>query len=250
MRLGQIALAAGDLEVARRRVAGVLGLGTDFLDPIVGARHGVRNAVWPVGDTFLEVVSPQRPGTAAGRFLERRGGDGGYMVIVQIDDMPGARARIAAAGVRVVAEDTRDGATFAHLHPKDVGGAILSVDVMTPPDHWAWGGPDWRANVRTEVSLEIVAAELAGDDPAAMAATWGAVLDVTPEPCQGGHRLRLDRGELRFVTRADGRSEGLAAFDVLTHSPDAVRARARALESLDERGEVQLCGARVNLVTR
>ena len=36
------------------------------------AYFGLRNAVFALGDTFLEVVCPQRPDTAAGRLLDRR----------------------------------------------------------------------------------------------------------------------------------------------------------------------------------
>ncbi len=39
----------------------------------------------PVGKNFLEVVAPIREGTAGGRDLKRRGGDGVYMVITQVD---------------------------------------------------------------------------------------------------------------------------------------------------------------------
>ena len=57
-----------------------------FYDP--GIIHfGLENAVLPVGDTFLEVVSPVQDKTTASRFLERRRGNGGYMVIVQTEDL-------------------------------------------------------------------------------------------------------------------------------------------------------------------
>jgi hypothetical protein len=44
-------------------------------------RFGLTNAVFAVGDTFVEVVAPTQPDTTAGRYLKRRGGDGGYMAI-------------------------------------------------------------------------------------------------------------------------------------------------------------------------
>jgi hypothetical protein len=85
MRLRQIALVATDLAAARADISAVLGVQYAFDDPAVG-KYGLRNAVFPIGDTFLEVVSPKESGTTAGRLLEKRGGDGGYMVILQVDD--------------------------------------------------------------------------------------------------------------------------------------------------------------------
>ena len=56
-----------------------------FNDP--GVSHfGLENAVIPIGTDFLEVVSPVEDNTTAGRFLKKRKGDGGYMVIIQVDD--------------------------------------------------------------------------------------------------------------------------------------------------------------------
>ena len=246
MRLRQIALVGQDLDAAKADIVDVLGLGGDYADPGVG-KYGLHNAVWPIGDTFLEVVSPQQDGTTAGRLIEKRGGDGGYMVILQCDDLAQARARVAAEGVRVVDQFDGKGVAFTHLHPRDVGAAILSIDHMEPKERWEWGGPDWRENVRTETSTGIVGAELQGDDPGAMAVRWAGVLGLPAEPQGEGWRIGLEGGELRFVKPADGRGEGLGCFDVAVRDPEAVRARAHARGRLDNEGRLTLCGTRVRL---
>lgn len=247
MRLRQIALVGGDLDAAAADIRAVLGLDYAYDDPGVG-KFGLKNAVFPVGDTFLEVVCPKAPGTTAGRLLDKRGGDGGYMVILQVEDIAQARARIAAAGARVVEQADFDGVAMSHVHPKDVGGAILSLDFMDPPARWEWGGPVWRDHVKTDVSVAIVGAELQGEDPDAMSARWRAVIGRPREPAGQGFRIGLDGGEIRFVAPADGRGEGLGRFDVAVHDPAAVRARAkpRGLAAAD--GDIILCGTRVRLV--
>src|SRR3954471_7892908 len=151
MRLRQIALVGAELAAAEADIRAILGLDYAYDDPGVG-KFGLKNAVFPVGETFLEVVSPKQEGTTAGRLLDKRGGDGGYMVILQVEDIKTARARIAAAGARVVEQADLHGGTVAmsHVHPRDVGGAILSVDFMHPWDRWEWGGPVWRQNARTD----------------------------------------------------------------------------------------------------
>lgn len=247
MRLRQIALVGRDLKAVSADIAEVLGLGPAFADPGVG-KYGLANQVWPVGDTFLEVVSPKEPGTTAERLLDKRGGDGGYMAIFQVEDVAAARARVAGLGVRVVSQMDGDGVHMTHLHPKDTGGTIVSLDAMNPPERWDWGGPDWRANVRTDSAVGIVGAEVQGEDPNALSARWAQVLGLEREADGAGWHIGLDGGALRFVALADGRGEGLSAFDVAVRDPDAVLARARVRGAVDEAGQVVLCGTRVRLV--
>lgn len=247
MRLRQIALVGADLDAAEADIRAVLGLDYAYADPGVG-KFGLKNAVFPVGETFLEVVSPKADGTTAGRLLEKRGGDGGYMVILQVHDIEKARAGIAAAGARVVEDISLDGVEASHIHPRDIGGAIVSLDWMDSWGRWEWGGPVWRQNMRTDVSTRIVGAELQGADPDAMSARWSEVLGLPRKAIDGGWRIALEEdGELRFVTPWDGRGDGLRGFDVAVRDPAAVRATAQARGLLKD-GEVMLCGTAVRLV--
>ena len=80
LRLRQIALVAEKLAPVEAELCDVLGIDVCYRDPGVG-HFGLENALFPVGNELLEVVAPIREGTAGGRYLERRGGDGGYLVI-------------------------------------------------------------------------------------------------------------------------------------------------------------------------
>lgn len=250
MRLRQIALVGHDLAACEADIRAILGVDYAYDDPGVGA-FGLKNGVFPIGETFLEVVSPKQEGTTAGRLLEKRGGDGGYMAIFQVEDIATARQRLADTGARVVSETNRDGGKvcYSHIHPRDIGGAIVSVDFMDPWEHWEWGGPEWRRHVKTDVSTGIVGAEMQGDDPAAMAKRWGEVLGRAVEPVGEYWRMGLDDGgEVRFVKAADGRGEGLGRFDVAVRDPMAVHAVAKSRGRVGPDGDVILAGTRVRLV--
>jgi hypothetical protein len=205
VRLRQAVLVARDLDAVAGALREQLGLGEPFHDEGVG-HFGLRNAVMALGDTFVEVVSPVRDGTAAGRHLDRLGGDGGYMVMFELDDVPAARRRAARAGIREVfvveLPDTLD----VHLHPRDVGGAIVALDAPAPPGSWRWGGPDWEGKVPEHGPGGISGATVAAADPAAMAARWAEVLGT---PAREDATVPLDGGgAIRFVDAA-GRVEGL-----------------------------------------
>src|SRR6185369_3078907 len=231
MRLRQVALVARDLDAVVADCTAVLGLEVGFRDPDI-AMFGLRNAVMPVGDTFLEVVSPVRDDATAARFLARRGGDGGYMVIVQVDDLDVARRRLATLGVRVVFEVAFEDVATVHLHPRDVGGAILSLDVARPPESWRWAGPTWRDSVRTDVTAALTGVELEADDPDAMSARWAAVLDAPRrEEGDASYVIPFGGGVLRFTRPHDERGDGVTAVAVrMSDRERALRAaRARGL---------------------
>jgi Glyoxalase-like domain len=175
-RIRQAALAARDLEQTVGRLRGELGLGEPFADPAV-AYFGLRNAVFAIGDTFIEVVSPAAPDTAAGRLLDRRGGDCGYMLMLQVDELAPARARARDLGVREVFEVDLDDIAEVHLHPADIGGAIVSLSSPDPAGSWRWGGPDWEERA---VPGRIAGATVAVADPHAARERWTRVAGEVP----------------------------------------------------------------------
>lgn len=229
LRLRQVALASRALEPLAEALGGALGLRIAHRDPEI-AVFGLRNALLPVGETFLELLEPAEPETALGRFLDRRGGEGGYMVILQTEGLAAQRRRIEGLGVRVVWEATLPDIATIHLHPRDVGGALLSLDEAEPWESWRWAGPAWREHVRTELARGLTGVELASAEPEALAAHWGAVLGREAAPLGAGRReIALDEGgALRFVPAADGAGEGIAAVEVACAATAQVLERARA----------------------
>ena len=131
-RLRQVALVAHDLDATVTQLCDTLGLTVCFSDPGVG-EFGLHNALMVIGDQFLEVVSPTEPGTAAGRQLDRREGDGGYMVIYECDDLDDRLTKFSERDVRIVWAGDFPTIRGRHLHPADVGGAIVSIDRSDGP---------------------------------------------------------------------------------------------------------------------
>ncbi len=171
-RLRQAVLVAQDLDSVVGSLRDELGLAEPFADPGV-EYFGLRNAVFALNDTFLEVVSPQREDTAAGRLLARRGGDCGYMVMFQLGDIATARERAAGQQVREVFEVELDDMSEVHLHPADMCGAIVSLSSPRPRESWRWGGPGWPER---SVPLRIAGARIAVADPGVVAGRWSEVL--------------------------------------------------------------------------
>lgn len=234
MRLRQVALVTRDLAATVAAIRHALDLGEPFHDPGVGI-FGLENAVLPVGDTFLEILAPLREDCAGARHLARRGGDGGYMAIVQTDDLDAARRRIDGAGARVVFTHALDDIATLHLHPRDTGGTLLSIDAAVPPASWRWAGPGWRERSRSTCVAAITGVEIECEDPAAVAARWSALLGrPVAARASGDREIALDDSVLRFVVPRDARGEGI----------HTVLLRARADVPGTRREPFELCGTR------
>jgi Glyoxalase-like domain len=193
VRLRQAVVAVGDLDTTVKELREAFGLIEPFEDPGVGA-FGLRNAVFAVGDTFLEVVSPKQPGTTAERYMDRHGGDCGYMAIFQFDDLDVARKRADALGIRVVWQADMPDISGTHLHPADMRGAIVSLDRADPPGSWRWGGPEWTEKTGTGAPGRVTGITVSVREPEAVANRWADVLGVLTDDS----RLELDESFVEF----------------------------------------------------
>jgi hypothetical protein len=196
IRLRQVVLVARELDPVVDELGERFGLRVCFRDPGV-AEFGLHNALLTIGDQFLEVVSPIEDGTTAGRLLDRRG-DGGYMVIYEVDDLDDRIALVTELGIRVVWSIDLPDVRARHLHPRDVGGAIVSLDQPVPSGSWAWAGT-WTAHADTSIVTGIAGITVAAQDPPAMRQRWSAA--------------RIDHA-VRFVAAGD-RGEGLDGIDLV-----------------------------------
>jgi hypothetical protein len=230
LRLRQVVLVAPDLGPAVEEISDALGLSVCFHDPGV-AEFGLENALFPVGDQFLEVIAPITEGTTAQRLLDKRGGPGGYMAIFQCDDLDRRRARLPGLGVRTIWQADLDDIRGTHLHPKDVGAAIVSLDEAHPWESWRWAGPTWQQHVRTDVVQGIAAIGIGADDPQAMAARWAEVLDAE---LRRDHDVIADDTVVSFVPPGP-RGEGI---DYVLFRSDQGRGEPR-----------EICGVRIAFVT-
>src|SRR4051795_12677165 len=203
MRLRQICLVAAHLDPVIPDIAEIMGLNVCYRDGNV-AKYGLENALLPVDTILLEVVAPIQHGTAAGRFLDKTGGRGGYMAIFCCDD-PDARGRAAnAAGVRTA--NVIDHAPYhgVQLHPRDCRAAFIefnhtdgSDDVLGP---YPPAGPEWQKSIRKDVTQALLGVEMQSPDPQGLAEHWGKIIGVAAsKDASGNPELKLPNCSFSFV---------------------------------------------------
>ncbi len=200
-------LITSDLEHTIARLQSELGLDEGFEDEGVKA-FGLKNRVIAAGDCFIEVLTPITTESSGHRYLERHGRDGGYMAIFQFGEGEGLRERAADLGIRIVWKGDLPDISGTHLDPRDVPGAIVSLDWADPPDSWHWAGPAWQGGSPADrVVGGVTSITVSVDDPDAACRRWAEVLGEGAE--LSGRRIELVDAHqtLSFVApseRADG----------------------------------------------
>lgn len=219
IRIRQVALCTDDIWREEQTIVSGLGVAGVHRDP--PNVFEMRNVVFAVGDTFLEVLQPTTGTAPSATFLSKRGGPGGYMLIMQVDDLDAARARVEELGIRIVYDESparHHGVEAAamHLHPADTGGAIMSLDRMEPADGWAWAGRAWQGHVHRDVVERIVGVELRTADVEALATRFSSLVD---RPCSiaddGAWTVGLDDSVVRVVEGPAGERDQLVAVEML-----------------------------------
>lgn len=219
----------------------VLGLGAGFVDPGVG-EFGLTNGVFSIGDQFLEVVVPTQPNTAAGRFIERGGGLGGYMAIFQTDDLTRVRETADTLNIRRVWNIDLPDISASHLHPADIGAAIVSIDEAKPEGSWRWGGPSWQDNA-TPGTLQHL--QVTAQNPREMSEKWGRVLGISPTSAEHEfYDLALSAGSISFVP---GDRDHLSAYVVLHPDPAGCLARAAERGLTTDANSFHFAGVKVSV---
>ncbi|MDB5656305.1 MAG: hypothetical protein JWQ94_3918 [Tardiphaga sp.] len=230
MRLRQICLVAPHLEPAVGDIADIMGLEVCYRDPHVG-KYGLENALMPVDSTLLEVVAPTQDGTAAGRFLDRSRGHGGYMAIFACDD-PDERGRHAQEiGVRIANIIEHPPYRGVQLHPRDCRAAFIefnhtagSDDILGP---YPPAGPDWQHSIRTDTTVALLGVEMQSPKPEDLAQHWSRIIGVAVS--RGEHdapEIVLLNARFRFMPGGQEAMTGLT-FRVLDvpQVMDAARSR-------------------------
>ena len=253
IQLRQICLVAQELKPTLADLTKILGINPCFVDPGV-ATFGLENTLMCVGHNFLEVVAPTQDNTAAGRYLNRRQGDGGYMVICQADrkeTQQQVRGRAAEHGVRVAFEADRETWNICQLHPGDMKASFFEIDWDQHNDfdgNWhPAGGMTWQDQVRQDVTVDYLGVELQGPDPVDLAERWSEVAGL-PVHREGEQLvMALNNVRLRFVEASDGRGPGLGGIDLAVRDRDHILASARQRGCYVNDQQVNICGTRFYL---
>ena len=152
------------------------------------------------------------------------GGASGWVLSTQVPSLDGVKERAAEHGVRIAVETQVMGHDIVQLHPLDVG-VLLELDAFLPRGEWFWddmpaakAAHAGRSTKADNIVAVDVAVDAAAGGPAAMAATWAAIIGLEPPVATAdGAAIAFSSRTIRFVPARAGRT-GIVAVDV--HATD------------------------------
>ena len=111
-----------------------------------------------------------------------------------------------------------------HLHPKQVGGAILSIDNMKPASSWLWAGREWEKDINKSLVSHFSGVNICSPDPDKLLSKWERAL---------GRKRSVDRTSIdlsgsciNFVLNTQSQSEHISAFQIHTAKRSEIEKRA------------------------
>ena len=230
MRLRQLVFVSKERDRLAKEICDVFDLKEAYNAPGL-ISFGLENVLIPLNDTFFEIVTPVQENTTAERFFEKTGGEGGYMIIVDGEDFEHENERVENSEIRIIWNGDRQEegihARTIHLHPKQMGGAILSLDWMNPKESWKWAGPEWTSHISGPIT-GVDGVQIQSDNPEAMFQDW---LEVLGNPKSNKEMLKifLDHTWLEFILDSDGRGPVISAFSLKAKDHDIINKRAAEL---------------------
>ena len=133
-RIHHVAIAVADLD-AGADAWSALGLEEEGREEVVSQQ--TRVAMFPVGESRVELVQPMSEGSAIAKHLDKRG-PGIHHICFEVDDLRAEMARLKAAGMRFTSDEPSPGAhgsLVAFVHPKSTGGVLLELNEFPAGAH-------------------------------------------------------------------------------------------------------------------
>lgn len=130
-KVEHIAIAVSDLEAAIEHYTRVWGLVLEHREVV--ADQGVEEAMFRIGESYIQLLAPTSPETTVGRFIERRG-EGLHHIAYEVEDIDAALADLKAAGVQLIDESPRRGSRsrrVAFVNPRGNRGVLVELVEVT-----------------------------------------------------------------------------------------------------------------------
>jgi len=125
-KIDHLAIVVRDLDEALTLYRDTLGF--ELSGVAAFPEIGIRQAFFPVGESFFQLVEPTDPQGLVAKYLKEHD-EGMYLIAVSVDDLRATLDGLKAKGARVVGDDpdniARGGLVF--IHPRSAKGVLIQL---------------------------------------------------------------------------------------------------------------------------
>ena len=126
-RVDHVGIAVRDLDAAITFYENAFGAKLEHRETV--EEQGVEEAMFRVGESWIQLLRPLGPDTPVGKYIEKRG-EGVHHVGYGVTDLKGALEHLKAEGLQLIDAAPRSGSrgtTVAFVHPRSVGGVLVEL---------------------------------------------------------------------------------------------------------------------------
>lgn len=126
-RVDHVGIAVRDLEAAIAFYESAFGVKCSHRETV--EEQGVEEAMFRVGESWIQLLRPLGPDTPVGKYIEKRG-EGVHHVGYGVSDLVAALEHLRSEGLQLIDEKPRRGsrgAQVAFVHPRSVGGVLVEL---------------------------------------------------------------------------------------------------------------------------
>ena len=131
-RIEHIAIAVKSIARMREVMESKLGFSLEYEEKL--PQYHTRLAMYPVGQTYIELLESDRDDTETAQWIARNG-EGLFHICFEVDDIEASLAELKQKGVALIDERPRIGhanTRIAFLDPKSTGNVLIEL-VEIPP---------------------------------------------------------------------------------------------------------------------
>ena len=126
-RVEHVAIAVKNMDKMRDIFENKLGIQMEYEEEL--PHYSTKLAMYPIGETYLEVLESSSPKTETSKWIEEHG-EGLFHICLEVEDIDGALIELREKGIKLLDETPRighGGARIAFLNPESTGNLLIEL---------------------------------------------------------------------------------------------------------------------------
>jgi len=132
-RIEHIAIAVKNMAQSREIFEHKLGFELEYEEYL--PQYNTRLAMYPVGQTYIELLESDRDNTETARWIAEHG-EGLFHICLEVEDIEESLNELRHKGVRLIDEQPRIGhanSRIAFIDPKSTGNVLIELVQLATP---------------------------------------------------------------------------------------------------------------------